>query len=66
MRAPILLLRTLILGVPAGASNPMLTTKFEVKAPIGAVFVTDGRSMVAPWYNRGYTVHHEDGDIDSR
>jgi hypothetical protein len=34
MRALILLLLTLILGVPAGASNRMLTTEFEVKAPI--------------------------------
>ena len=34
MRAPILLLLTLIFAVPAGANNRMLTAEFEVNAPI--------------------------------
>jgi hypothetical protein len=34
MRTIILLLLTLILAVPAGASNRMLTAEFEVNAPI--------------------------------
>ncbi len=49
-RTTILLLVTLILAVPAGASNRMLTTEFAVDAPTEKAWTTpDGiRTFFAP------------------
>jgi hypothetical protein len=52
-RTTILLLVTLILAVPAGASNRMLTTEFEVDAPIEKAWtIPAGGNAHEAWLQR--------------